>query len=261
MSKRWPEKPLLDERLPHPLRETKRSVLNELKAIHELLEKLLAKPPTPIRVPGALPAPAPSAYVDVVAHGLNKFGGLRLAKDLHVETIAFDHARDPPEEFPKLTGIALTIYKNDGTFDLYLNQKDTYHKITVDALTYPQTLWVDWFDLKTVYIGNTAQAGLSATLIAWKPVEAPPPLPPPKAILMITPADREAFHKLGDVNRDGVIDDLDMQRLQAAYGSTPTSPNWDKDCDLNGDGKVDMKDIAIASKNYGLTIEMWKAGS
>lgn len=68
---------------------------------------------------------------------------------------------------------------------------------------------------------------------------------------------REMFHRLGDVNRDGVIDDKDLALLRAAYGSTPGMPNWNPDCDLNGDGKVDLKDLAIASKNYGLRYEDW----
>jgi hypothetical protein len=68
---------------------------------------------------------------------------------------------------------------------------------------------------------------------------------------------REEFHRLGDVNRDGVIDDKDMALLSAAYGSTPGAPNWNPDCDLNGDGIVDITDIFIASKNYGLRYEDW----
>jgi hypothetical protein len=39
--------------------------------------------------------------------------------------------------------------------------------------------------------------------------------------------------------------------MQAAYGSAAGSPNWNPACDLNGDGKVDVKDLAILAKNYG----------
>jgi len=250
------EEPLIDSRIPHPYRE----FLIELRKIVKELEELRLKPPAPaVRIPGMPPAPTPSAYVDVVAHGLRKHGALMLASDYYVETVDLGTARSPAEEFPKLSGIALTIFSNTGTFDLYMNKKDGPHKITVAALTYPQTLLIDWFNIETVYIGNTAQSGLSAVLIAWKPVTAPPPLPVPTALLVITPADREAFRKLGDVNRDGVIDAQDLNLLQAAYTSTPGQPHWNPDCDLNGDGKVDMRDIGIASTNFGLTIEMWKA--
>jgi len=255
--KKAKEESLLDERIPHPYRE----IVKELRAIRSLLERpaAAALPPT-IRIPGVTPAPAPTAYIDVVAHGLQKYGALILAKDLYVDTIKFDTARATPEEFPKFTGVALTIFRNDGTFVLYMNEKDDYHKLTIDALTYPQTLLIDWFNLKTIYITNTAQAGKSATLIAWKPVEAPPAIAPPKPILMITPGDRETFRRMGDVNRDGIIDDRDLELLKMAYGSKPDAPNWNIDADLNGDGVVDGKDIATASRNFGLTIEVWKAG-
>jgi len=253
--KKMTEEPLVDSRIPHPYRD----FLIELKKIVKELQELRAKPPAPAaRIPGMPPAPSPSAYIDVIAHGLRKHGALLFANDYYVESIDLGTARSPALEFPKLSGIALTIFTNTGTFDLYMNVKDNLHKITVTALTWPQTLLIDWFNITTTYIGNTAQSGLSATLIAWKPVAAPPPIPPPTVALLITPADREAFHKIGDINRDGVIDDKDIDLARAAFGSTPGKPNWNPDCDLNGDGVVDITDVAITSRNYGLTIELWK---
>jgi len=250
------EEPLADERLPHPYRE----FLKELRAIAQELKELRLKPPPPaVRIPGQLPPPSPSAYIDIIAHGLRKHGALLLAKDYYVETVDLGTARDPATEFPKLSGIALTIFSNSGTFDLYMNQKDAPHKITVAALTYPQTLLIDWFNITTTYIGNAAQSGLSAVLIAWKPVEAPPPIPEAKAVLLITIADREAFRKLGDINRDGIIDDQDLNLMRAAFGSMRGDPNWNPDCDLNGDGVIDSTDLGIIGAHYGLTIEMWKA--
>ena len=62
-----------------------------------------------------------------------------------------------------------------------------------------------------------------------------------------------AFHKRGDVNWDGKIDMDDINRMAAAYGSTPSSPNWDPECDLNGDGKIDIFDIATAARHFGET--------
>ena len=61
----------------------------------------------------------------------------------------------------------------------------------------------------------------------------------------------KAFHKMGDVNWDGVIDSTDLELLKAAFGSTPGAPNWNPDCDLNEDGKVDITDIVIAARNFG----------
>jgi len=258
--KKLREEPLIDSRIPHPYRE----FLIEFRKIVEEIRALREKPPPPaVRIPGQFPPAAPSAYVDVVAHGLRKHGALLMSKDYHVEVVdlAVDRSTSALiQEFPTLSGIALTVFKCAATFDLYMNKKDDYHKITIDALTYPQTLLIDWFDISTVYIGNTASAGNTATLIAWKPTPAPPALPIPKVGLIITPADREAFRKMGDVNRDGVIDTVDINLVAAAYGSMAGSPNWNPDADLNGDGKVDIKDLVTCNKNFGLTIEIWKAG-
>lgn len=60
-----------------------------------------------------------------------------------------------------------------------------------------------------------------------------------------------AFHAMGDVNWDGVIDKVDLDLISATFGSTPGAPNWNPDADLNGDGKVDISDLALAGRNYG----------
>jgi len=259
--KKVKEEALLDERIPHPYRE----ILAELRAIHTTLEQAkiptVGVPPT-IRIPGVPPAPAPSDYINVIAHGLKEHGSLLFAEDLFLETIDLGVDRSTSakiQEFSTLSGIALTIFRCDGTFDLYINEKEDHHKITVDALTYPQTLLIDWCKIKTVYVGNSAQSGKSTKLIAWKSVPAPPAIPPTKPLLIITPADYDAFHKLGDVNRDGIIDVTDLNLLKVAFGSTPGMPNWNPDCDLNGDGVINVRDVATASAHYGLTIEKWKA--
>ena len=54
-----------------------------------------------------------------------------------------------------------------------------------------------------------------------------------------------------DVNGDGKIDIKDIFRAAKAYGSQPGSPNWDPACDVNKDGKVDIKDIFGIAKHYG----------
>jgi len=36
-----------------------------------------------------------------------------------------------------------------------------------------------------------------------------------------------------------------------AFGATPSDPRWNPAADLNGDGKIDMKDIAIVTANFG----------
>jgi PKD repeat protein len=56
---------------------------------------------------------------------------------------------------------------------------------------------------------------------------------------------------IGDLNGDGKVDIKDVSRVAKAYGSTPGSQYWDPVCDLNGDGKVDIKDVSTVAKHFG----------
>lgn len=65
------------------------------------------------------------------------------------------------------------------------------------------------------------------------------------------------FWAMGDVNLDGFIDDKDMKLLEESYGSYPGDPNWIGACDLNDDGKIDIEDVGVGAKNYGLNLNIW----
>lgn len=55
----------------------------------------------------------------------------------------------------------------------------------------------------------------------------------------------------GDVNGDGKVDLKDVYRVAYAFGSSPGFPNWNQSCDLNQDGKIDQRDYYIVCLNYG----------
>lgn len=71
---------------------------------------------------------------------------------------------------------------------------------------------------------------------------------------MPTPEQWNIFWSMGDVNRDGHIDETDMGLMQVAYGSYPGHPNWNPDCDLSQDDLIDADDTVLVGKNYGLNI-------
>jgi hypothetical protein len=54
-----------------------------------------------------------------------------------------------------------------------------------------------------------------------------------------------------DINGDGRVDARDIAIVCKAFGTKLGSTNWNPDADINGDGKVDAKDIAIVCKNFG----------
>jgi len=71
-----------------------------------------------------------------------------------------------------------------------------------------------------------------------------------------TTQDGEFEVVLGDINRDGVVDDADMEVVTMAYGATPGDPNWNPEADIWGpddepDGYINIYDLAILGKSYG----------
>jgi hypothetical protein len=59
------------------------------------------------------------------------------------------------------------------------------------------------------------------------------------------------FWSLGDANKDGVIDKLDLAYIGSKMRTS------DADADLNGNGKVDVNDLAICARHQGMTIEQF----
>ena len=41
---------------------------------------------------------------------------------------------------------------------------------------------------------------------------------------------------MGDIDGDGIVDMTDVAMAAAALGSYPGHPRWNPDCDINGDG-------------------------
>jgi hypothetical protein len=56
-----------------------------------------------------------------------------------------------------------------------------------------------------------------------------------------------------DLNRDGVVDILDIFIIAQAFGGKPGDYNWNPVSDLNKDGIVDILDIFAMAQEYGKT--------
>jgi hypothetical protein len=57
----------------------------------------------------------------------------------------------------------------------------------------------------------------------------------------------------GDVNADRKVDIRDMAIIAKLFGINYLDPKYDSNCDINGDGKVDITDLAITAKNFRKT--------
>jgi hypothetical protein len=58
---------------------------------------------------------------------------------------------------------------------------------------------------------------------------------------------------LGDVNKDGKVNCVDLLIVTKALGSSPSSSRWNQCCDLNHDGKINLQDLNIVCLNLGRT--------
>ncbi len=56
---------------------------------------------------------------------------------------------------------------------------------------------------------------------------------------------------IGDVNGDNKVDMRDIGVVARAFGSQPGHPRWNPDYDINTDGKINMRDIALVAHNFG----------
>lgn len=56
---------------------------------------------------------------------------------------------------------------------------------------------------------------------------------------------------MGDINGDGKVDIRDIALAASAFGSYPSYSRWNPDADINENGKIDLKDIASIAKNFG----------
>ena len=57
-----------------------------------------------------------------------------------------------------------------------------------------------------------------------------------------------------DLNGDGKVDIKDVATVAVAFGSYPGHPRWDEIADVNKDDQVCMKDIVVVASNFGLIL-------
>lgn len=59
---------------------------------------------------------------------------------------------------------------------------------------------------------------------------------------------------VGDVNGDGKVDIKDYYLVAKAYGTNSNMPNWNPAYDLNNDQQVDVKDVYEVALHFGESI-------
>jgi hypothetical protein len=92
---------------------------------------------------------------------------------------------------------------------------------------------------------------------------------------LFSPGSRAQFRSMGDINMDGIIDQMDLALLRAAWGMTSSNSLWNtpipdleadnplgisilySDCDIGGYGVVDLKDLGILTSHWQMNIWSW----
>jgi len=59
---------------------------------------------------------------------------------------------------------------------------------------------------------------------------------------------------VGDVNGDDKVDIKDLAIAAKSYGSNIGYPTWSPDADLNDDGRIDIRDVVIIARNFGRVV-------
>ncbi|MBI4332772.1 MAG: SBBP repeat-containing protein [Chloroflexi bacterium] len=84
------------------------------------------------------------------------------------------------------------------------------------------------------------------------PTPAPTPFPSPTPGPFPTPTLTPGYLP-GDVNRDGRVDAADLNLLMASFNKRAGDAGFDPNADFNGDGIVDVFDLATIGLNFGRT--------
>jgi endoglucanase len=54
-----------------------------------------------------------------------------------------------------------------------------------------------------------------------------------------------------DVNLDGTVNIIDISTAAAAFGTKWSDPRWNPKADVDGNGKIDILDIAKIAQKWG----------
>jgi len=61
-------------------------------------------------------------------------------------------------------------------------------------------------------------------------------------------------NKTPDISADHIVNIVDLTRVGIAFGSTPTSSNWNPNADLNRDNTTNILDLVSVAVNFGRTV-------
>jgi hypothetical protein len=90
--------------------------------------------------------------------------------------------------------------------------------------------------------------------VVWPIMHSSIPYPLPYARMVRLPP--VMYPLMTDINYDGKVDGKDIAMAASAFGSQPGDPRWKMEADLDNNGKIDGKDIAKIAKDFGKRVTL-----
>jgi len=160
-----------------------------------------------------------------------------------------------PLDWPMNTEIAAAAQTPDGPA-----RQTIYYQIQADAITYCPSFTIDQpygYHMQQDWVQdwycNPAYPG-EYFYNLWKMYYSP------QAQGSSTPTGALSEYNCADVNYDGKIDMKDIAVAALSFGATygpPVPANWVFRVDVNNDRKIDMKDIAFIASYFGMASVKW----
>ncbi len=190
---------------------------------------------------------------------------------LHDTTLT-DHSGNPiPHETE--SGFFQSVIRNIAVTNVEANPTIIYENFKVNITvtvankgdlteTFNVTIYYDNAPIKTVKVENLPSKENRSFTIEWNTRGLGPGRYIIKAEAQPVPYESDltdnafvdgsvTINITGDVNGDGIVDIYDLAIVGLAFGSKPGAPNWNPMADLNQDGQVDIFDLVTVASNYG----------
>ena len=142
--------------------------------------------------------------------------------------------------------ITVTV-KNLGTFSETFNVTTYYNEIAIGTIKVVNL--TPGSEMTLTFTWNTSETTPCNTYTIWSEASQ---IPYEYNITNNIYIDGKIKIRIvGDVNGDGIVDIKDVAAVSKAFGSQPGMPQWNEAADINRDRKIDIKDVALVSRKFG----------
>ncbi|MEM0058435.1 MAG: cohesin domain-containing protein, partial [Candidatus Bathyarchaeia archaeon] len=171
------------------------------------------------------------------------------------------------------SGFFQSVIRNVAVINVEVNPSIIYENfkvnITVTVLnkgdlaeTFNVTIYYNNEPIKSLKIVNLQPKEDITIVVEWDTKGIPPGIYMIKAEAHPVPYESDIIDNVfvdgrvnicitGDINGDGVVDIIDLAAVGLAFGAKLGDPNWNPRADLNLDGLIDVYDLVIVALNFG----------